>query len=205
MSAHYKQPILLIEFEEHKSFSLEVRSRPLSLRKSIPQIRDPQTVGDLKSHVKPSGKFPPKRSSAAGPEQTPNAAAAHSVQSKLVLLTLTFPRVRIIWSSSPFATADIFNDLKHDLPEPDPTRAIAIGAEDDPDAGAGVNAAAEELLRTLPGITAKNVKHVMSKVPSVRALCELDLAGVQEILGAELGRTCYNFMHRGEGSTTRKA
>ena len=25
MSAHYKQPILLIEFEEHKSFSLEVR------------------------------------------------------------------------------------------------------------------------------------------------------------------------------------
>ena len=25
MSAHYKQPILLIEFEEQKSFSLEVR------------------------------------------------------------------------------------------------------------------------------------------------------------------------------------
>lgn len=29
MSAHYKQPILLIEFEEHKSFSLEVRTYPL--------------------------------------------------------------------------------------------------------------------------------------------------------------------------------
>ena len=27
MSVHYKQPILLIEFEEHKSFSLEARSR----------------------------------------------------------------------------------------------------------------------------------------------------------------------------------
>jgi hypothetical protein len=26
MLAHYKQPILLIEFEEQKSFSLEVRS-----------------------------------------------------------------------------------------------------------------------------------------------------------------------------------
>jgi hypothetical protein len=26
MSAYYKQPILLIEFEEQKSFSLEVRS-----------------------------------------------------------------------------------------------------------------------------------------------------------------------------------
>lgn len=26
MSAHYKQPVLLIEFEEQKAFSLEVRS-----------------------------------------------------------------------------------------------------------------------------------------------------------------------------------
>jgi len=26
MSVHYKEPILLIEFEEHKSFSLEVRT-----------------------------------------------------------------------------------------------------------------------------------------------------------------------------------
>ena len=29
MSAHYKQPILLIEFEEQKSFSLEVRRNAL--------------------------------------------------------------------------------------------------------------------------------------------------------------------------------
>jgi ERCC4-type nuclease len=28
MSVHYKQPILLIEFEENKSFSLEVRPTP---------------------------------------------------------------------------------------------------------------------------------------------------------------------------------
>jgi hypothetical protein len=29
MSAHYKQPVLLIEFEEQKSFSLEVRINAL--------------------------------------------------------------------------------------------------------------------------------------------------------------------------------
>lgn len=28
MSVHYKQPILLIEFEEQKSFSLEARGDP---------------------------------------------------------------------------------------------------------------------------------------------------------------------------------
>jgi DNA excision repair protein ERCC-4 len=31
MSAHYKQPVLLIEFEEQKSFSLEVRSNAFGL------------------------------------------------------------------------------------------------------------------------------------------------------------------------------
>ena len=82
--------------------------------------------------------------------------------------------------------------------EPDPAKAIATGAEEDPDAGAGVNSAAEELLRSLPGITAKNVKYVMSKVGNVREFCELDLRGVQEILGAGPGKACYQFMHRGE-------
>ncbi|KAH7884060.1 hypothetical protein F5I97DRAFT_1897941 [Phlebopus sp. FC_14] len=176
MSVHYKQPVLLIEFEENKSFSLE-------------------TVAEsAKTHAKPSTKYPSKKSNGPSePERT-----APSIQSKLVLLTLHFPRVRIIWSSSPYATADIFNDLKANNAEPDPTRAIAIGAEEDPDAGAGVNAAAEELLRCLPGITAKNVKYVMSKVRNVRELCELTREEVQGILGVEPGNLCWEFMHRGE-------
>ncbi|RDX42825.1 hypothetical protein OH76DRAFT_1362124 [Lentinus brumalis] len=176
MSAHYKQPILLIEFEEHKSFSLEA-------------------VADVKSFVK-SNKYPSKKK--ADPRSDTASSAAQSIQSKLVLLTLTFPRVRIIWSSSPYATAEIFNDLKTLSAEPDPAKAVLVGAEEDPDAGAGVNAAAEELLRSLPGITAKNVKHVMSRVRSVRELCELDMKDVQEILGVEPGKACWEFIHRGE-------
>ena len=121
-----------------------------------------------------------------------------TLQSKIALLILTFPRVRIIWSSSPYATADIFNDLKMNNPEPDPIKAIAVGAEEDPEAGAGVNSAAEELLRCLPGITAKNVKYVMSRVRNVRELCEMDLPHVQDILGVEPGKACWEFMHRGD-------
>ena len=102
-----------------------------------------------------------------------------------------------MWSSSPYATADIFKDLKALHPEPDPARAVAIGAEEDPEAGAGINQAAEELLRSLPGITAKNVKYVMSKVGSVREFCELSLPAVQEILGNEPGKACWEFMHYG--------
>lgn len=106
--------------------------------------------------------------------------------------------MRIIWSSSPYATTEIFNDLKTNSHEPDVARAIAIGAEEDPEAGAGVNAAAEELLRCLPGISAKNVKYVMSKIRNVRELCEMDLLAVQAILGVEPGKTCWDFMHKGD-------
>ncbi|KAJ7861733.1 hypothetical protein B0H14DRAFT_2741744 [Mycena olivaceomarginata] len=177
MSVHYKHPVLLIEFEEDKAFSLEV-------------------VSDIKSHVKPTGKYPPKKS---GGSSEQDGYASPLLQSKLVLLMLSFPRVRIIWASSPYATAEIFADLKANMPEPDPRTAIAVGAEEDPDAGAGVNAAAEELLRCLPGITAKNVKYVTTKIRNVRHLCEMSMKEVQEILGIEPGKACWEFMHRGEG------
>lgn len=155
-----------------------------------------KTMADVKSYAKPNNKYPPKKRTSGSND--PDGPSSPSIQAKLVLLTLTFPRVRIIWSSSPFATAEIFNDIKTNNPEPDPTRAISIGAEEDPEVGAGVHHAAEELLRSLPGITAKNVKYMMSKVGSVRQLCEMELVQVQEVLGVEPGKACWEFMHQGE-------
>ncbi|ETW75057.1 hypothetical protein HETIRDRAFT_127022 [Heterobasidion irregulare TC 32-1] len=179
MSVHYKQPILLIEFEEYKSFSLEI-------------------IQDMKTYAKPTSKHPSKNK-ATGSEPS----APPSIQSKLVLLTLTFPRVRIIWSSSPYATADIFNDLKANLPEPDVRHAIGIGAERDTNEGAAGDgerddAAAEELLRSLPGITDKNLAYVKRRVGSVRGLCDMTLEEVKQVLGDDPGKRCWEFLHWGE-------
>jgi len=173
MSVHYKHPLLLIEFEEHKSFSLEVHAT------------------EARSYVKGKGKFPSKV-----PTSTPDYIP--TLQEKIAMLTLAFPRLRIIWSSSPHATAEIFNDLKSNSPEPDPERAVLLGTEGNFEVDGGANAAAEDLLRSLPGITDKNAKHVMSKVPSIKAFCQLDLAQVQEIVGVGPGKSCYEFMHRGD-------
>lgn len=142
------------------------------------------------------GKYPPKKPANSSPDQP--GRALPSIQSKIVLLTLTFPRVRIIWSSSPYATSEIFKDLKLNNPEPDPMKAITVGADDDPDVGAGVNAAAEELLRSIPGINAQNVKVVMNRVGNIRELCELSLKQVQAIIGDEAGKACWQFMHKGD-------
>lgn len=44
-----------------------------------------------------------------------------------MLLTLHFPRLRIIWSRSLHATADIFRALKSNQDEPDPAVAALLG------------------------------------------------------------------------------
>ncbi|KAJ3994943.1 hypothetical protein F5050DRAFT_1770584 [Lentinula boryana] len=178
MSVHYKTPVLLIEFDEDKAFSFEI-------------------ISDLKSYAKTTNRYPLKKKTTGNPAE--HEYTSPTIQSKFILLTLSFPRLRIIWSSSPYATLTSSTTSKKDRAEPDPVKAVATGAEElDPEAVAGVNAAAEELLRSFPGFTAKNVKHVMNKVKNVRELCKMDLVGVQGILGVEPGKACYDFLHRGE-------
>src|SRR5258705_12470784 len=152
----------------------------------------------MKSYVKPTGKYSSKRPDAAGAGPDANPAVGSTIHGKLVLLTLMFPRVRIIWSSSPYATAHIFNDLKSNAREPDYCAAVAVGAEEGPEAGAGANAAAEEPLRAIPGITAKNVKYMMGKVGSVRGLCDMSVDEIKGLLGTGPGKVCWDFLHWGE-------
>ncbi|KAF9512918.1 hypothetical protein BS47DRAFT_1461767 [Hydnum rufescens UP504] len=150
MSVHYKQPVLLIEFEENKSFSMQT-------------ITDTQTTS--KKYSDPKGKK-------QQPESTTSKIEHQSIQSRLVLLTLAFPRLH-------------------------PAKAVTIGTDDGDVVEGGENTAAEDLLRGLPGVGTKNYRYVMGKVGSVRELCELDLAGVQELLGVEPGKKCFEFLHHG--------
>lgn len=160
-------------------------------------INHHQIVTEIKSYAKASNKYPPKKQPAA-PSPDQSNFTSPIIQSKIVLLTLSFPRLRIIWSSSPYATSDIFNDLKANNPEPDAIKAVSLGADNDPEAGAGVNNAAEEVLRSMPGITTRNYKAVMAKVRNIKELCELSLEEMKKILGKESGKACYEFVHRGE-------
>lgn len=53
--------------------------------------------------------------------------APTNIISKLSLLVLHFPRLRIVWSRSLHATADIFAALKSNQDEPDLGRAMRVG------------------------------------------------------------------------------
>uniref|UniRef100_A0A3P8TRZ9 DNA repair endonuclease XPF n=1 Tax=Amphiprion percula TaxID=161767 RepID=A0A3P8TRZ9_AMPPE len=55
--------------------------------------------------------------------------SSNDVSSKLTLLTLHFPRLRILWCPSPHATSELFLELKQGQPEPDASAAQAVTAE----------------------------------------------------------------------------
>ncbi|QSL66587.1 hypothetical protein MERGE_000969 [Pneumocystis wakefieldiae] len=57
----------------------------------------------------------------------------NSLQSKLVLLTMAFPNLKIIWSSSSYATCEIFLELKKNRDEPELVKAVSFGLKDGED------------------------------------------------------------------------
>lgn len=53
--------------------------------------------------------------------------SSSNIVSKLSLLVLHFPRLRLIWSRSVHATAEIFASLKINQDEPDEVKAMRVG------------------------------------------------------------------------------
>ncbi|XP_010436061.1 PREDICTED: DNA repair endonuclease UVH1-like isoform X1 [Camelina sativa] len=115
--------------------------------------------------------------------------APYNIISKLSLLVLHFPRLRILWSRSLHATADIFTTLKSNQDEPDETRAIRVGVpseegiiENDIRAD-NYNTSAVEFLRRLPGVTDANYRSIMEKCKSLAELASLPVETLAELMG----------------------
>lgn len=162
MFQHYKSPMLLIEFDQNKSFTLE-----------------------------PFADF-------SGSLSSVNAANASSdLQSKLVLLTLAFPRLRIIWSSSPYQTAEIFESLKTQQDEPDPIAAVRIGLDKDMKAeDQAFNREPQDMLSIVPGVTPKNLKNLVLEAGNLKEVSNMTEREMEPLIGKEAGRQVYRFFNR---------
>ncbi|TKA22835.1 hypothetical protein B0A50_07735 [Salinomyces thailandicus] len=157
---HYKSPMLLIEFDAQKAFTLE-------------------PFADLSTSLGSA------------------SAVTSDLQSKLALLCLAFPRLRIIWSSSPYQTAEIFAELKKSQDEPDPIKAVQIGLEagDDPE-GRTFNQVPQEMLRAVPGVTGKILQRLVLEYENVRAVANADVEELSELIGREGARQIRGFLER---------
>jgi DNA excision repair protein ERCC-4 len=162
MLLHYKSPMLLIEFDQNKSFTLE-------------------PFADL------SGSLSSMSSS----------NASSDLQSKLVLLTLAFPRLRIIWSSSPYQTAEIFESLKTQEAEPDPIAAVRVGLEGGQKVeDQSFNREPQDMLRIVPGVTGKNIKNLVVEMGSLREVANASVDELEPAVGKEAGRQIHRFFNK---------
>ncbi|KAH0424554.1 DNA repair protein [Colletotrichum camelliae] len=162
MFQHYKNPMLLIEFDQNKSFTLEPFA---DLSGSLSSIAPTNVSSDL--------------------------------QSKLVLLTLAFPKLRIIWSSSPYQTAEIFESLKSQEDEPDPIAAVRAGLDKDMKAeDQSFNLEPQEMLAAVPGVNPKNIMRLVLATENLREVANLNERELEPMVGKEAGRQIYGFFNR---------
>lgn len=107
------------------------------------------------------------------------ATSNTDITQKLQLLTIHFPKLRLVWSPSPYATAQLFDELKQGKPEPNPTEAAALGSDENTKDLDNIvdrlNTNVYDFLLKLPGITIRNVAKVMTKVKNFKELLKLNL------------------------------
>jgi DNA excision repair protein ERCC-4 len=162
MFQHYKSPMLLIEFDQNKSFTLEPFA---DLSGSLSSVAPSNVTSDL--------------------------------QSKLVLLTLAFPKLRIIWSSSPYQTAEIFESLKTQEEEPDPIAAVRAGLDRDMRAeDQSFSVEPQEMLGIVPGVTPKNIKTLVLETENIREIANMGIDELAPLVGQESARKIYGFFNR---------
>ncbi|EME48529.1 hypothetical protein DOTSEDRAFT_162102 [Dothistroma septosporum NZE10] len=160
MLQHYKNPMLLIEFDAQKAFTLE-------------------PFADLSATIGTS------------------SVVGSDLQSKLVLLTLAFPKLRIIWSSSPYQTAEIFEELKKQQPEPDPIKAVQLGLEngEDPETRT-FSQTPQDMLRCVPGVTGKALNKLILEYENVQEVANEEEGKLAELIGKENARQIRAFFDR---------
>lgn len=96
------------------------------------------------------------------------------MSSKLTLLTIHFPKLRILWCSSCAETAEIFDELKSGCQQPNAEDAQKIKTDqvienDD----YKFNPILKDILLKIPGINSKNINAIFSKVNTLQDLCKM--------------------------------
>ncbi|KAK3753140.1 hypothetical protein RRG08_024418 [Elysia crispata] len=163
MSRFYKRPMLLIEFDANKPFSLQAKS---------------SVSGDV---------------------------SLQDVTSKLAMLTMHFPKLRLLWCPSPYATAEIFEELKVGKPQPSAEIALTVTAttSDAPDWNDKYNHGPQDFVLRMPGINSKNFRNILNKFTNLYEMSQVGLTKLTEVLGSSIhAQQLYGFLHKESSSET---
>ena len=197
MLQHYKTPLLLIEFDQNKSFTFD----------AFASASNPSAGFLTDFGFSSSGTA---TTSLSASSSLISQSSPKSAQHMLVLLTLAFPRLKIIWSSSPYQTAEIFAELKKNNPEPDPIRAVQAGLDIDIAGSSGqgdvmaatgiehriFNLLPQDMLRAVPGMTPAILERLILETGSIHEVANMDIEQLEPLFGKEAARKIVGFFRK---------
>lgn len=211
LTSHYPVPILLIEFGHNREDGVtgelvgktggmsEVvlrtdKDRPVSPSLQIPVTHTPlphQPRKDSNQFIPPpTGPAFPSSGIISATNQSTTLLSFQSTYAKLIILTVAFPTLRIVWSQSPSETVELFRILKQGEPEPDgglPTQAQTSDDFTRPQCA---------LAMMCPGITAETLPEVARVAPTLRHLAKIDKEALVSLLGPNKGAELFEFIHQ---------
>ncbi|XP_023935382.2 DNA repair endonuclease XPF isoform X2 [Bicyclus anynana] len=120
-----------------------------------------------------------------------------NIQQKLQLLTIHFPRLKLVWSPSPYATAELFYELKQGKNNPNVEEALALSGDTTAeDHFERYNILVHDFVQKLPGVTSKNITRLMNRGISLDHLITLTQEQLQEIIeNKNEAETLYSILH----------
>ncbi|EPS28441.1 DNA repair protein rad16 [Penicillium oxalicum] len=192
MIQHYKTPLLLIEFDQNKSFTFDAFA----------------TISTGTTFLTDYGFSSTGQATSSSTSAHTNPSNPKSAQHLIVLLTLAFPRLKIIWSSSPYQTAEIFAELKKNAAEPDPLRAVQIGLDMDITGPSGdlmaatgiehriFNQLPQDMLRAVPGVTPKALDRLILETENLHEIANMSVEQLDPIVGKEAARKIVAFFRK---------
>ncbi|KAL7555565.1 hypothetical protein ACA910_013041 [Epithemia clementina (nom. ined.)] len=147
-----------------------------------------------------------------------------SACTKMALLCMHFPALRLLWSKNPHETLKIFQDLKKNHEEVDVDKAIEVGrnesleamfqgpntttgrSKNSTNAGSNVdeeeeeedevNEAARDMLLRLPGVTVQAARRIMEQVDCLKDLAEMSREKLRKIAGPVAGQKIFTFFRQ---------
>ncbi|CAH2244781.1 jg25658, partial [Pararge aegeria aegeria] len=122
------------------------------------------------------------------------------IQQKLQLLTIHFPRLKLVWSPSPYATAELFYELKQGKSNPNVEEALALSGDTTADDMnyERYNILVHDFVQKLPGVTTKNITRLMNRGISLDHLISLTQS-------SEAEETPTRVILRGNGLSDQRA
>ncbi|XP_055884668.1 DNA repair endonuclease XPF-like [Biomphalaria glabrata] len=123
----------------------------------------------------------------------------NDITTKLAILTMQFPKLRLLWCPSPYASSELFEELKEGRPQPNAEVAMTVTAvsSEMPDWTDRYSHGPQDFVLRMPGINSKNYQSILNKFKNLYEVSQASLEQLTQALGSSVhAQQLYDFMHK---------